>query len=220
LSGERRGFRNLDVYITIDQAPADSQYFWAHQFWFVGGKEGGYMGLQTGGVIHGINRGKIAIFSIWDATDTELGPPACAEHFSENGTGWGCKLPFDWRSGTTYRLRVGEVGNTSDPNAAYWWGSSVLDTQTNEEHLIGKIRVPAEWEGLKSETGCWIEHFGALPDCESLPYTRAVFGRPQMNDGTTLPDSFAVKTYGDCAHRARMTKGEQFTCTAETGVSA
>ena len=43
--GQQQGFYNLDTFVTIDKAPENSYYFWAQQFWFIGG-DGGYIGLQ------------------------------------------------------------------------------------------------------------------------------------------------------------------------------
>jgi len=56
----------------IDPGPA-ATYFWAHQFGLEGG-EGGYLGLQTRGNRVDGSLGKLAIFSLWDATGAEAAP--------------------------------------------------------------------------------------------------------------------------------------------------
>ncbi len=53
----------------IDPGP-NATYFWAHQFGLVGG-EGGYLGLQTKGNRADGSLGKLAIFSLWDATGSD-----------------------------------------------------------------------------------------------------------------------------------------------------
>jgi len=89
----------------IDPGP-ESTYFWAHQFRLIGG-EGGYIGLQTKGNRVDGSLGKMAILSIWNAEEA-AGPGTT--RFDGEGTGWSCRIPYQWQAGRAYGLKVATVG--------------------------------------------------------------------------------------------------------------
>jgi len=180
-----KGFDNFEVLLTIDVDPGiQSAYYWAHQFGFKGG-DIGYMGLQTNGHMQGQWVGKMAIFSIWDALDAETGLGASCEWFTGEGEGWSCRKRYDWVEGRTYCLRIEAYGVDEQENM--WWGGWIIDTSTSEEIFLGKIKVPASWKGLDTSSAVWVEYYGKVLDCNSIPYAEAYFEQSIANDGSYSP---------------------------------
>ena len=181
------GFYNFDVLLTIDLDPGiQSPYYWAHQFGFENG-DGGYMGLQTNGYMQGEWVGKMAIFSIWDALEAEPGPGASSEEFTGEGEGWSCRIKYNWVEGHTYCLRIEACGIDEQENE--WWGAWIIDTSTSQETFIGKIKVPASWQGLSDLSVVWVEYYGQVNGCNSpKPYTKARFEQPTADNASFIPN--------------------------------
>ncbi|MBS3788574.1 DUF3472 domain-containing protein [Candidatus Bipolaricaulota bacterium] len=200
-NGTQVGFYNFDVFLTIEEAPpASSHYFWAHQFDFKNG-EGGYLGLQTRGMIKGEATGKVAIASIWHALDAKPGPNGSCEQFTHEGYGWSCRLRYDWKEGRSYRLRLWELQGAEHPNQDEWWVTAIKDTVTGDETTIGKFKVPAEWKWLHWSIS-WVEYYGTVEDCESIPYAKARFSRPSADAGDFTPEQ--TPQYGDKCTNSRV----------------
>lgn len=221
VTDKQKGFYNLDTYLTIDKAPATkSYYFWAQQFWFDAGN-GGYMGLQTGGSLAGKEQ-KIAIFSIWDALDAKpgTGKDAYAGPFGGEGVGYCCKIAYDWKEATEYRLRLFEIADERKPNEPEWWGAWVMDTGTKEESFIGQIQVPASWNWMTSNTNFFVEYFLQVPSCDQIPYAKATLHMPTRDNGTVRPTGApSLETYGHCKSAARVSLGAGNSAICETGTS-
>ena len=179
------GFYNFDILLTIDVDPGiQSAYYWAHQFHFKNEKVG-YMGLQTNGLMQGEWVGKMVIFSMWDALAAEPGPGASCEWFTGEGEGWSCRKKYNWVEGHTYCLRIEAYGVDEQENE--WWGAWIIDTSTSEEIFLGKIKVPASWQRLDNYSSVWVEYYGKVDECNSIPYAEARFKQPTANDGSYLP---------------------------------
>ncbi len=177
----RRGFKEFEHTLTpeIDPGP-DATYFWAHQFGLEGG-EGGYLGLQTKGNRVDGSLGKLAIFSLWDATGAD--GPACTR-FSGEGTGWSARIPYLWTAGRPYRFRLAVDYVTPEGT---WWTASVTDLDAGVESHIGRLRAAPGWGGLRPWSVMWTEYYGQpLRRCTDLAAASAVFGTPTA-DGSTTP---------------------------------
>lgn len=160
----------------IDPGP-DARYFWAHQFRLIGG-EGGYLGLQTQGHLVDGSLDKLAIFSIWNAVEA-AGPGTT--RFSGEGDGWSCRVPYQWRPGHAYALKVSAIGGG-------WWEAKVRDESTAAITLIGGIRVPGHWRNLDSWSVMWTEYYGPpLEHCAELAHSSVIFGTPLANGGEAKP---------------------------------
>jgi hypothetical protein len=193
------GYYNFDQRLTIVGHSSGTHYFWAHQMHFVAG-DGGYLGLQVGSYP---NNTKIALFSLWSANAAEganCGP------FVEGTPGYTCRIdPYTWATDRTYRLRVWSAGADS---LGEWWGAWVQDTVTGVDSYVGRIRVPASWDGLYPWSVSWTEYFGAQPrTCSKLPWAKAQFGFPTANNGTvqTASHTHTIGS-GDCPSFSRITE--------------
>jgi len=213
----QQGFYNLDFYLTIDKEA--SNYFWAHQFGFLAG-DGGYIGLQTSALFKG-EITKIAIFSIWKAKNAEPAIGGSAELFGHEGTGYSCKIKFNWIEGRQYRIRLWELWDARKPNEDEWWGAWVLDTTTLKEEFIGNILLPASWKWLKSNSTNFVEYWGLqdgrIHSCNEIPYTKATFGFPTLENGTVKPTNVYYQTYGDCSSIAKIKSTSSNSYEVETG---
>jgi len=200
-NGTETGFFNLDLIFSPERDPGEqTKYYWAHQFWFHHG-DGGYMGLQTDGLIQGKWSGKIAIFSIWKANGAQPGPGASAERFGGEGTGWSCRIKYPWIQGHEYRFRIWAVGK--EPNGEEWWGAWIKDMNTGAETYIGKIRVPASWSWLKSQSVAFTEYFGNIRSCGDTPYAKARLEGASADDNRHRPATTRSSTYGTCKANAK-----------------
>jgi hypothetical protein len=188
-----KGFSSFrhTVLPEIDPGP-QATYFWAHQFALEGG-QGGYLGLQTRGNRADGSLGKMAIFSLWDATGAE-GPGVV--RFSGEGEGWSARIPYPWSDGTTYSLevRVGEV-----TTAGVWWEASVTDVEGGDEQFIGRLRAAPAWEALRPWSVMWTEYYGPpLGSCADLVPVSAVFGRPWADERVRPASSGSHIGEGSC----------------------
>jgi len=166
-----QGYARFDWTIVPETDPTPDGYFWSHQFGLVGG-EGGYVGLQTMGADP---QGKIAIFSIWEA-ESSSGPSVFGP-FSGEGCGQTARIPFPWRPGSAYRLSVATTGDGA-------WAAHAAGDASGEEQLIGRIRVPLAWGGLRDLSIMWTERYaGPMRSCSDLRLSSARFLTPAANDG-------------------------------------
>lgn len=212
------GFYNFDIFLTIDVSPGvEGYYFWAHQFHFNQGN-GGYIGLQTNGSIQSQQVGKMAIFSIWDALGAEPGAGASSEQFTGEGEGWSCRIPYEWEEGRTYRLRIWELCCAHEPWKDEWWAAWIMDTSTNQETFIGKIKVPAFWQWLDENSVAWVEYYGQVNGCDYIPYANACFKQPSADDGSFIPEKLTTEIGTTCTN-ASITPLENQGVTFETGGS-
>ena len=147
--------------------PSPVGYFWSHQVAIVGGKAG-YLGLQTEGWEP---TGKIAIFSVWGAIDSD--GPEYAAPFSGEGTGMTARIRYQWVPGRPERLAIRAEGDG-------WWRAEV------GHHQIGRVRVDSTWGGLAPTSIMWTERYAPpLRHCSELGHSVAWFGTPIADGGVT-----------------------------------
>ena len=194
-SEKQTGYYNFDLDLTIEEEPKEkSYYFWAHYFKFVNNTNGGYLGLQT------IGDKKIAIFSIWGAKGATAGPGGSASTFSGEGEGWHCLLPFNWKEGKTYTLRVWELCCADKEKEDESWVGIVIDKETKQEYTIGTIIVPGSYEWLDSWTSAFVEYFTEVDDCNSMPNFQSTFTNP-IADGSDHESTKSSTSLGEkCAN--------------------
>jgi hypothetical protein len=175
---------------------AGASYFWAHQFNFAITAQQpdiqAYIGLQDGSnTATGAPSGKIAIFSVAQATDVVPGPGGSCNPFEE-GTfiGLSCRIdPFDWQPDREYQLKV--KLKAADANGT-WYKALVIDVPSGAKRKIGDFHVPAGWGGLQGWTS-WTEYFGSRPtSCDGLPLARAIWKYPVAERGEVTIDDHHI----------------------------
>jgi len=188
------GFGEYVFPMMIRQEPVDGTgYFWAQQFFFDGTTDGGYTGMQTGGIANGMNVGKLFIVSIWNALSAVPGPGAECEPFGGEGVGQSCRLALPWREKVAYRFAIRFVTD-------HQWSLHVVDPTLPGERLVGTITVPDTWGKLSPSTAGFTEYFAGTSACETVPEATALMYAPTA-DGA-LPTSVATSVYGTCLAQA------------------
>jgi hypothetical protein len=231
-NGTQRGFWRVDLPLRLGSDPSALRgTFWALNFSFrdssastlypagyVGGDQGGYVGLQV------LDDGsQVAIFSVWWARAAQAGrgatclrdiemwydddrpfePPITGvrkvdtSRRSAGGPFMSCRLPVTLTRGAQYRVRIGEIADALQPDADEWWGAWLIGPD-GAERLIGRIQTPGAWGWLNPGIGGFIEHFTAMPDgCASIPASRTVLGAA-VADGGAYVARPAFGFYGTC----------------------
>lgn len=222
------GFYNYDMHLRWHKEPDVSKMGFYAQFYFqFQAATGGYMGLQQDRT-----EGKKAIFSIWDVAGRQSAIPVASNcvRFGHEGTGTSCILPFAWKAGHEYKLRVWQMGaNPARTNPQ--WGGWVIDYTTGEETLIGVIELKDSegrvgYGGLNGETVATVEYYGGngtdngVP-CNQLPYFGVTWNGPFGNNGTALPRS-ATPVYNTgigtaCTSNVNTSANAPFSLTSEAG---
>jgi hypothetical protein len=190
------GYDSLSSQLTVLIEPGLSPYFWAQQFWFVGGN-GGYIGLQANGLLAGKWVGKMASCSIWDSIDIRGG--SC-DRFGGEGVGFSCRAPYPWREGDEVRLSV--LMSETTPSGT-WWRCEVENVGTGAITVLGEIKVQPDWSGLQGAANTFAEYFDVAPSCSAFPFAvvrwRGIEASPGPADGVPATPS----TYGNCALSAQ-----------------
>jgi len=62
----------------------------------------------------------------------------------------------------------------------------------------------------------WVEYYGQVNDCDSIPYAKARFERPTANDGSFIPQDL-TSIIGTTCPNASITLLENQEVTFETG---
>ena len=175
-----RGYYNVDAVLTVLAVEAQVKVFWAHQVWMRDGPVA-YLGLQNQGNLPD-RLGKLAIFSIWDATRAR---GAHCQRFGGEGVGLSCRVPYEWVVGHSYRLRLWATTREAE---GQWWGAWVIDLRSGDETFIGEIRAPLGAGWIESNTVSFTEYFGgSLPNSVELPPSRVHWQQPTADNGTVTP---------------------------------
>jgi hypothetical protein len=193
------GYREFQVEFEINDVAPD--HFWAFQFQFQS-DNGGYLGFQSN------TAGYRVQFSIWDAIGADAAPNGRADAFGHEGEGYACSLLFNWEAGRRYRLTL----KRAREDASYaWWSTTVTDLSSGQESLVGTIKTPKSWGGLRNSNSTFVEYFGKqdqkLHPCSDLGYTRALVVFPVLiasNGARVRPTSQSFKTYGPCYNDASI----------------
>lgn len=178
--GDVRGdIYNHDIHLTWNKDPDASQmgYYSMYAFYFQNNVIG-YMGLQKD------KDGKKAIFSIWDKPNAASATPLVnwCQRFGHEGTGAQCIIPFDWKAGREYKIRIWKINESG----AEKWGAWVIDYATGEETLIGVIGLKG-YGGLKAVSLANIENYGQAGNlnCNQFKDFSVTWKGPYYNNGSS-----------------------------------
>ncbi len=198
---------SLEHTLTPVLSNTAANYYWAHQFQFNGG-DGGYIGLQSGGNSVDGKVGKTAVFSLFGAGIASRNGLCSVEGSGSNFDGYkgksgtSCRLMYNWSSGRSYKIKVAK---TSSDETGNWWGGWVNDT------LIGEIKAPKNWTGIKNSTTYFTEAFGGLAKtCADLIGTSTVFSTPIAN-GTRPSSKTNILNEKNCPNTSISDSGGNIT---------
>jgi len=180
----KSGFYSVEHRVTPEIDPGKTVgYFWSHQVALVDGGAA-YFGLQTLGRHPDGTEGKVAIFSVWNALDARGN--GIAQPFDSEGEGFQTLIPYEWKVGRTYRLRMFRSGKNRNGTE---WSATVREVPDGKEMTIGTITVPRKWGYLSNWSVMWLERYTGpeVLRCSDVGYSRVSFSAPTANNGEIAP---------------------------------
>jgi hypothetical protein len=190
-------YGGLGARVLVAKDPGATVHkFWSSTFYLPdengGADEGGYVGIQDGATRSDGSTGKIAIFSIWNATGaTPAGAGSRCSTFGGEGVGYHCLLDYDWVAGRTYRLDVYPRDG---------WQAAIVDERTGSTTVIGSIHVPAGIGGMDGTIDDFTEDFsGGYANCDT-PEEAAVFFAPLLSGAAGPAGVSTSHNSGTCSN--------------------
>lgn len=190
-------YYNYDMHVVWHKEPDASQmgYYAQFAFYFQTGSVG-YMGLQKDN-----QSGKKAIFSIWDSQGLAQPASSTCKRFNHEGNGTSCIIPFDWKAGHEYKLRVWRIQDSYD-GASEKWGGWIIDYMSGEETFIGVVQVfnskgERGFGSLNGQAITTIENYfgGGITSlgCSNMPNFAVTWNGPFVNNASKRFDTAVVK---------------------------
>jgi hypothetical protein len=180
------------------KAPA---HFWAMQWqWAETPSTGGYLGIQTDGVLFNGQVTEMAIFSVWGATASRAASGSTCDAYNpagENGAGLSCRRAIPVTEGHLYYF---QVTRSSTRNNTSVYSASIRNATTRTTYKLGTLSVP----GTISirEINNFIEDFsGANSSCAATAPAGAEFRQPVATKQTPKRSTrmpFGGATLGSC----------------------
>lgn len=132
-----------------------------------------YIGLQNHGQTP---QGKIAVFSIWDATAAQS--PQYAAPFGGEGVGYSARISYQWVTGETYKFIVKKLEASSSGD---WWGAYIINS-AGASTFVGKIKAPAGAGNLGRQVATFQERYsGPLNSCKAMKLSAVSFTYARSN---------------------------------------
>ncbi|SNB61598.1 hypothetical protein SAMN07250955_102295 [Arboricoccus pini] len=146
-----------DLNVTKFTPGANTRWYWALWAQFEHGP-GFYVGLQPDGQFLNSPPGKKAVFSFFGA-DTQGLTPNCTAYGRDKRAS--CRLPFDWKTGETYRFAVKRAPGPSSDTIA--WTATITARSSGVTTPIGTVSVPASYGNIQTTTQGWSEWTPGVP---------------------------------------------------------
>ena len=185
LSGE---YSSIEVTITPEVGNEDYYYF-ANDVYFrncSGNECLAYAGLQTNGYDGSAWIGKMAIFSIWNATQGLAEPGGKGTSFGGEGVGYSVRIPYQWQTGTGYRLKI--YLDADGPSKL--WAASITNLSSGSVSRIGRIYAPAG-HGLIYNPITFHERYGGpSATCQTVTPSQVRFSNMTANNGAVKSTSW------------------------------
>lgn len=188
----------------VTKAP---QHFWALQWqWSENPALGGYLGVQTDGILFDGQVTEMAIFSVWGATGSRAATGSRCDAYNpagENGAGLSCRRALPVAEGHTYQL---QVTRTSTRNNMSTYSASVRDLTARKSYPLGTLTSPGRMS--IRETNNFIEDFSSGNSaCASTAPAAALFGLPratQEKPRRSVRMAYKGASLGGCARAAAI----------------
>ena len=162
---------DVDPGQTYGNAASPSSVYWAQYIAFENAN-GGYWGLQRAGGT------KLALASIWDGTDA-IGGALPAVVCYEFGQCSSIKGQYEWKVGHQYKMRI----EASPRYGGNWWQLTLYDLTLGTADVLGRISTPANWGGLSSSSGLFLEYFWGPYQCDTLRHSKTTYAPVRGNWG-------------------------------------
>jgi len=180
------------------EAPA---HFWAlHWQWAEDSANGGYLGIQTDGVLFDGQVTDVAIFSVWGATGSKAATGSTCQAYNpagENGAGLSCRRAIAVTEGHRYYLQVTRVSTRNNVSV---YSATVKNMTTRQSFPLGTLTSPGRVS--IREVNNFIEDFSTgNASCAATSVAAATFTEPRTVRETprrSVRMAFGSATLGSC----------------------
>jgi len=76
--------------------------------------------------------------------------------------------------------------------------------------------VPGSWQWLEDYSAVWVEYYGPVNNCSSIPYAKALFEQPVADNGSFIPQNL-TSVIGTTCTNSQITLIENQGVIFETG---
>lgn len=139
--------------------------------------DGGYGGIQSGGILADGTISDLAIFSIWNGLGAIPGVGAGCTPFGGEGIGYSCRIPITLIAGNKYEISFG-VDTARGPQ---WWIASISDLAKGTKSVIGSIETNSS-VAKATNWNNFIEYWGQAVPCDAVGAASARFYTPISNN--------------------------------------
>ena len=139
--------------------------------------DGGYGGIQSGGILADGKISDLAIFSIWNGLGAVPGVGAGCTPFGGEGIGYSCRIPITLIAGNKYEISFG-VDTARGPQ---WWIASISDLAKGTKSVIGSIETNSS-VAKATNWNNFIEYWGQAVPCDAVGAASAKFYTPTSNN--------------------------------------
>lgn len=182
------GYTSVEVDITPQVGDTDSYYFSNTVYIKNCSTECyAYAGLQTNGYDDTNWIGKMAIFSWWNATNSIPESYGKAVAFGGEGVGQSVRIPYQWQTGTAYRLKI----YLDTDGVSKLWGASLTNLSTNQTTRIGRIYAPANYGLIYGPITFHERYGGPQATCKTVPPSQVRFSNMTANNGSIKASSWS-----------------------------
>lgn len=198
--GSAGNYTKASQYLRVTkEAPT---HFWAmHWQWAEDSANGGYLGIQTDGVLFNGQVTDMAIFSVWGATGSKAASGSTCQAYNpagENGAGLSCRRAISVVEGHRYYLQVTRISTRNNVSV---YSASVKNMTTRQSFPLGTLTSPGRVS--IREVNNFIEDFSAAnSSCAATNVAGAAFSQPRAVRETprgSVRMAFGGATLGSCA---------------------
>lgn len=151
--------------------------YWEAGWFWDNLKDGGYGGIQSGGILANGTISDLAIFSIWNGLGAIPGEGAGCSPFGGEGIGYSCRIPISLIAGNKYEISFG-VDTARGPQ---WWIATISDLAKGTKNVIGSIETNSSIAKATNWNN-FIEYWGQAVSCDAVGAASAKFYVPTSNN--------------------------------------
>ena len=198
----------------------DGHHFYGVSTFFEGQNYGLKAGLHTNGAFDGtVDAGNVFSFDVQNATEGVLAQGAKGESLGSEEDGYGLRMLYDWKVGSTYKISVKRAEFDTSKNG-WVWAASIQNVDSGETTTIGSIISDGTAEVLAGGNAVHERLQGDAVDCKAsnsnLEKSGVIFSGlesdgPVRFGSAPAPDN--VFTSAQCADFIHFESGENWAST-------
>ena len=188
-----------------------TEYYWGTQFVFNEGSIG-WFGMTSSCMGLG---GNGFVFTICDGITAEAGIDGYLSKSIEPGNGLSCVLPYKWKNGVEYTFTLSSF-SPKEESETISWDLNVVEKLTGNTIFVGSIETKSNWSTFYKWSTQFVEYFGPILDCETMPRGSIYFSPVKINESQILPVKEIWKT-GSCDSKTEINQSNPEVLYIKTG---